>query len=120
MSREKKFYPNKKGRKVSHVWANFTSPESLSEHQDELRLSAGNPAPPRFTDGHMSPVDDETSALDRMRGYLDCLDGLVQDGYPDVRFIEYLCDKVGRPVPPPFFDRVMDENAKLRRRIGDE
>jgi len=56
----------------------------------------------------------------RIEGYLDCLDGLIADGYPDPKFVEYLCEQVGREVPPPFFDRIMDENHHLRRQIALE
>lgn len=82
------------------------------------RATSAPPAPPPhgLTKGnHFHALLD----MARIEGYLDCMDGLVQDGYPDPLFIEYLCERVGRPVPDPFFDRIMDENMRLRRMLID-
>lgn len=82
---------------------------------DEVVIQSVDPSPPRLDAG--TAESDAWAAIYRTKGYLDCLDGLVQDGYPDEKFVAYLCEQVDRSVPPRFFDRVMDENAKLRRRI---
>lgn len=120
MSRKKKFHQLANTATLANALARGRADgESLADAQREvMNRDISIVGPPRlYADEHVSATDDEISSLDRIRGYLDCLDGLIQDGYPDPRFIEHLCGKVGRDVPPPFFDRVMDENATLRRQI---
>jgi len=85
-----------------------------------LQLSEALSAEPGdLPDGAIGGTADWTLVIrERINGYLDALDGLIADGYPDPKFVEYLCEQVGRPVPGSFRDRVMDEIAHLRRELG--
>lgn len=67
-----------------------------------------------------SHVPTEQEIRWRMRGYLDALRGLEQDGYPDPRFIEYLVERTGDPLPKvPLTDSVIMENKQLRQRVEE-
>lgn len=50
----------------------------------------------------------------RHRGYLDCLRGLVEDGPPDPKFVEWLCLKTHQP----FISLTYLED--LKRRLANE
>ena len=56
----------------------------------------------------------------RLHGYLDCLNGLAQDGLPDPRYVEFLCEKTGRALPPPLTKaEFLEENLRLKRIIKE-
>ena len=114
--RKRKGHAHIRNQHPSEAFTQYETPETKSETEELFFRGFRDAAPPKF-DYSTSVMYDIEAAEHRMRGYLDCLDGLVSHGYPDPAFVEYLCEKVGREVPPPFFDRLMDEISKLRRRL---
>lgn len=55
-----------------------------------------------------------------MLGYLACIGGLVADGLPSPRYVEYLADKAEADLPAyPTEETLIGENARLRSRIRE-
>lgn len=94
----------------------------FAEDEEELgdEIARNFLDPPALHEGvYADSKLDEIVTFARIKGFLDCLDVLVESGYPHPEYIEYLCERVNRPVPAPFFDRIMDENDRLREQLRE-